>query len=194
MFMPAPWSTRIFMIGPSALAEYPGGLRRQRRGVVRLAAEADVAVGTDHIETGTAGTVAMMQLALGIQEDFAFAGQVPSEIDGQLVRDDEMRLDTAGMGAPGGLRQGLQPLMRFRRRVRPGEQQHVVRRSAQSLEQANGFTSGMKHEPSVDGAVAGARPCAEIMPSQDAGVRPVGSRQKLVVLGDDGAVAVADVQ
>ncbi|MBY0318196.1 MAG: hypothetical protein K2X72_05685 [Reyranella sp.] len=52
----------------------------------------------------------------------------------------------------------------------------------------------MKHERGIDGAVAGARPGAEIMPAENAGMRSVGARQEVVVLGDDGAVAVADVQ
>ena len=64
----------------------------QRFGVGRLTAEADIAVGTDHIQTGTPGAIAMMQLAPRIQEYLAFAGQVL----GQLVRDDQVRFDAAG--------------------------------------------------------------------------------------------------
>ena len=52
----------------------------------------------------------------------------------------------------------------------------------------------MKHEPGIDGAVSGAWPGAEIVPAKDTGACPVRSRQEMVVLGDDGAVAVTDVQ
>ena len=52
----------------------------------------------------------------------------------------------------------------------------------------------MKHEPGIDGAVSRAWPGAEIMPPMDTGVRPVKSWQQVVVLRDDGAMAVADVQ
>src|SRR5262249_6576853 len=45
-----------------------------------------------------------------------------------------------------------------------------------------------------DGAVSRARPCAEIIPAENTGVCPVESRHEAVVLGDDGAMAVADVQ
>jgi len=52
----------------------------------------------------------------------------------------------------------------------------------------------MKHEPGIDGAVSRAWPGAEFMPPMDTGVRPVKSWQEVVVLRDDGAMAVADVQ
>jgi len=84
--------------------------------------------------------------------------------------------------------------MRFSRRERASEQHHVVPGSPQSLEEPDGFTSRMKHEPGIDGAVSRAWPGAEIMPPMDTGVRPVKSWQQVVVLRDDGAMAVADVQ
>ena len=132
----------------------------------------------------------MMQLAPRIQKYFAFAGQVL----GELVRDDQVRFDAAWMRAHSCIGQGLQSLVRFRRRVRTCEQHQVVRGSPQSLEEPNGFTSRMKHEPGIDGAVSRAWPGAEIMPAKNTGVRPVKSRQEAVVLRDDGAMAVADVQ
>ena len=52
----------------------------------------------------------------------------------------------------------------------------------------------MKHEPGIDGAVSRAWPGAEIMPPKNAGVRFVKFWQEAVVLCDDGAMAVADVQ
>ena len=52
----------------------------------------------------------------------------------------------------------------------------------------------MKHEPGIDGAVSRAWPGAEIMPPKNTGVRFVKSWQEAVVLCDDGAMAVADVQ
>jgi hypothetical protein len=52
----------------------------------------------------------------------------------------------------------------------------------------------MKHERRIDGAVSRAWPGAEIMPAKNTGVRPVKTWQEAVVFGDDGAVAVADVQ
>ena len=52
----------------------------------------------------------------------------------------------------------------------------------------------MKHEPGIDGAVSRAGPGAKIMPAKNTGVRFVMSWQEAVVLRDDGAVAVADVQ
>jgi hypothetical protein len=108
----------------------------------------------------------MMQLALRIQEYLAFASQVL----GELVWDDEVRSDAAGVRAHGRIGQGLQSLVRFRCCVRAGEQQHVVRGSAQSLKQPNGFTSRMKQERGVDGAVSGAWTGAEIMPAEKTGV------------------------
>src|SRR4029450_3791588 len=52
----------------------------------------------------------------------------------------------------------------------------------------------MKHEPGIGGAVSRAWPGAEIMPPKNTGVRPARSWQQAVVLRDDGAMAVADVQ
>ena len=52
----------------------------------------------------------------------------------------------------------------------------------------------MKHEAGIDGAVSRAWSGAEIVPPMDTGVRPVKSWQDVVVLCDDGAMAVADVQ
>ncbi|MBY0318197.1 MAG: hypothetical protein K2X72_05690 [Reyranella sp.] len=72
----------------------------------------------------------MMQLSPWIQEYVAFARKVP----GELVRDDEMRLNAAGVRARDVIGQGLQSLMRFRRGMRSREQQRVVRGSAQPLE------------------------------------------------------------
>ena len=65
----------------------------------------------------------MMQLAPRIQEYFAFAGQVL----GELVRDDQVRFDAVRVRAHGCIGQGLQSLVRFRRRERTCEQHHVVR-------------------------------------------------------------------
>src|SRR5262245_10830553 len=52
----------------------------------------------------------------------------------------------------------------------------------------------MKHQPGIGGAISRAWPGAEIMPPENAGVRPARSRQQAVVLRDDGTMAVADVQ
>ena len=67
----------------------------------------------------------MMQLSPRIQEYFALACQVP----GKLVRDDQVRFDAVGVRAHGCIGQGLQALMRFRRRERACEQHQVVRGS-----------------------------------------------------------------
>src|SRR5262245_54387668 len=52
----------------------------------------------------------------------------------------------------------------------------------------------MKHEPGIGGTVSRAWSGAETMPPKNTGVRPASSWQQAVVLGDDGTMAVADVQ
>ena len=66
------------------LKKYLGEVRLQRFRIGRLTAEADIAVGTDHIETCTPSPIAVVQLAPRIQKYFAFACQVLW----QLVWDD----------------------------------------------------------------------------------------------------------
>ncbi len=108
--------------------------------------------------------------------------------------DDEVRFGAAWVLAQGSRRQGPAvagafPPSRAHQRTTPrGARFPAI------LEEPHRFTTRMKHERRVDGAVARAWSCAEIMPAQNAGVRPVGSRQEVVVLADDGTVAVADVQ
>ena len=111
------------MVGPleKDLAE----VRRQRFAIGRLTAEADIAIGTDHIQTCTASSIAMMQLAPRIQKFLALACQVL----GQLVGDDQVRFDAVRVRAHGCIGQGLQSVVRFRRRERTCEQHQVVRGS-----------------------------------------------------------------
>ena len=131
----------------------------------------------------------MVQLAVRIQEYFAFNDQVL----GELVWDDEVRFDAVWVRVNGCISQGLQSLVRFRRRHCTCEQHHVVPGSTQSLEEPNGFTSRINHEPGIDGAVSRAWPGAKIMPPKNTGVRFVKTWQEAVVFRDDGAMAVADV-
>ena len=58
---------RLFMVGPargddfrSRLEKYMGEVRLQRFEIGRLAAEADIAVGTDHTQACTPSAIAMM--------------------------------------------------------------------------------------------------------------------------------------
>ena len=132
----------------------------------------------------------MVQLAVRIQKYVAFDGQIL----GELVGDDEVRFDEVRVRVTGCISQGLQSLVRFRRRHCPCEQHQVVPGSTQSLEEPNGFTSRIGHEPGIGGAVSCAWPGAEIMPAKNTGVRFVKTRQEAVVFRDDGAMAVADVQ
>jgi hypothetical protein len=45
---------------PPPLEKYLGEVRLKRFGIGRLAAEADIAVGTDHIQTCTASSIAVV--------------------------------------------------------------------------------------------------------------------------------------
>ena len=105
------------------LKKYLGEVRLQRFGIGRLTAEADIAVGTDHIQTCTSSSIAVVQLAPRIQKYFAFAYQVLWE----LVWDDQMRFDAIRLH--GCIGQGLQSPVRFPRRERSCEQHQMVRGS-----------------------------------------------------------------
>ena len=110
------------------------------------------------------------------------------------MRDDQVRFDAVSVLVHGCIRQGFQSLVRFPRREGTCEHHQVVRGSTQPLEEPNGLTSGMTHEPGIGGAVSRAWPGAEIMPPKNTGVPPARSWQQAVVLRDNGTMAVADVQ
>src|SRR5262249_23078914 len=93
----------------SSLVKYLGEVRLQRSGIGRLTAEADIAVGTDHIQTCIPSSIAVVQLAPRIQKYFAFAYQVL----GELVWDDQVRFDAVWVRVHGCIGQGLQSPVRF---------------------------------------------------------------------------------
>ena len=67
-----------------------------------MTTEADIAVGTDHIQTCIASSIAVVQLAFRIQKYFAFAYQV----FGELVWDDQVRFDAVWVRMQGCVGQG----------------------------------------------------------------------------------------
>src|SRR5262249_18739440 len=97
-------------------------VRLQRFGIGRLTAEADIAVGTDHIQTCIPSSIAVMKLAPRIQKHFAFAYQVLVE----LVWDDQVRFHARWVCVHGCIVQALQSPARYPRRKRTWEQHQVV--------------------------------------------------------------------
>jgi hypothetical protein len=106
----------------SSLEKYLGEVRLQRFGIGRLTTEADIAVGTDYIQTGIPSSIAVVKLALRIQKYFAFAYQV----FGELVWDDQVRFDAIWVRVHGSVGQRLQSTLRFPRREGTCEQHQVV--------------------------------------------------------------------
>src|SRR6476661_57214 len=99
---------------PSSLEKYLGEVRLQRFGIGRLTTEADIAVGTDHIQTCIPSSIAVVYLA------FAY------EVLGELVWDDQVRFDAVWVRVHGCIGQGLQSTVRFPRREGTCEQHQVV--------------------------------------------------------------------